>query len=207
MKRELFLMFLIFQLAAAVAFADLHVKKSTLAPQETGFIHEKPRETFMFWWAASLAVLPDSSAMVFFSDSTNVKGRKINPDGKLNGKPFVAFAAPENKTQLLDPSAVFSTTSKGTRGILIAAEDNDPPGVATTWAQVLDSNGVQIGAPALVSATAENETTRAAQIAVLPVKPTNKSYQFQFYQTVAPLDTYNFAKSEILKFKLSLTEP
>jgi len=170
------------------------------------------REIYKFWWAASLALLPDSSAIVFFSDVSSVKGRKITPDGKLNGKPFVAFEAPENKTLLLEPSAVFSSTSNGTRGLLVATEDNDPEGSANTWAQMLDSTGKSTGAPILLNSTSEKETTRAGQISVLPVGVTSKSYQFQFYETAGPtghfrIDQVAPAGTEILKFKISLTEP
>jgi hypothetical protein len=193
-----------------LATLDPYLKSAQVAKLNT-----KPaiRKTETFWWAASLAVLPDSSAIVFYADESSVKGRKINSDGKLNGKPFVAFQAPEGSTRLLSPSAVFSTTSKGTRGILVASRDDDPSGAATTWAQVLDSNGTSIGAPLIVNSTPDTETTLAGQISVLPVKPGSNVFRFQLYQTVgqknhgwssdqvAPLGT------EILKFKFSLTEP
>jgi hypothetical protein len=193
-----------------LAILDPYLKSAQVAKVNTT---PAIRKTETFWWAASLAVLPDSSAIVFYADESGVKGRKINPDGKLNGKPFVAFRAPESSTRLLNPSAIFSTTSKGTRGILVATRDDDPSGGATSFAQVLDSTGASIGAPILVNSTSETETTLAGQISVLPVKPGSNVFLFQLYQTVgqknhgwstgqvAPLNT------EILKFKLSLTEP
>lgn len=162
------------------------------------------------WAEASLAVLPDSSAMVFYSDEVGTKGRSINPDGKVIGKVFVAFRAPKNTTRLAEPSAVFSTTSNGTRGILVATDH--PTVGAKTWAQVLDSTGKSIGAPILVNSTLDTETTRAGQMSALPVAPGNKNFQFQFYQTVGPRGHFLNSQvaptnTEILKFKLSLTEP
>lgn len=158
---------------------------------------------------ASLAVLPDSSALVFYSDQAGVKGRKISSDGKVIGAPFVAFRAPQNKTILSEPSAVFSTTSKGSQGILVATEDNVPTGSANTWAQVLSPTGLPVGAPILVNSTTSTTTARDGQISVLPVAPGVSGFQFQFYQTVSPLGhtSVNLVaplSTEIVKFKLSL---
>jgi hypothetical protein len=184
---------------------SVHVSKLNTKP--VGRENEK-----VDWPETSLAVLPDSSAIAFYSDNAGVKGRKISSDGTLKGKPFLAFRPPENKTRLGEPSAVFSTTSNGTRGILVATEDHYPAGGVTSWAQVLDSTAQAIGAPILVNSTSETETTRAGQISVLPVGPGIKTFKFQFYQTVGRLGHFSSDQvaplnTEILKFKFSLTEP
>lgn len=128
------------------------------------------------YWRASLAILPDGSASVYYADQQTVKGRAISKLGKLSGRPFQAFSGPLDQP-LHDPTVAFSTTSKGTVGLLIGYGLS--PASNSTWAQVLDSRGRPIGSSKMI------ETfyfASGSQLLALPRKPSDTAFQFVWIQ-------------------------
>lgn len=163
-----------------------------------------------FAWGARMALFSNLPGFVFFSDSANVKKRKIDLQGKLSGAQTVAFKAPKNNTKMVYPSVAFATNSKGTRGLLLATQDAfRETGEASTWAQLLDANAAPIGAPVRVDVTSATDTALSGNLTALPLKATDTLFRFAGYYTLAqfkaPGQTYE--NSGIVKLNINVTVP
>jgi hypothetical protein len=180
-----------------------NIKKSNFVKINRAHVPFADRTPDGWWapWAARIAFLPDQTAEIYYTDISNVKGRKINIKGKLSGPSFVAFESPKNKTTLSVPSAAFSTNSKGTRGLLIAVQDDVNQLGASAWAQVLDDHGKPAGVPVQVNLALPGSETVQGVIAALPGKQADTVFRFNWY--AAEADPNN----KILKLNLILTIP
>jgi hypothetical protein len=144
---------------------------------------------------------------VYYPDNTNMKGRSINAQGKLSA-PFVAFNKPLANTKLLLPSAAFTMTPKGVRGILLGLRGSSLE-KSSVWAQVLDQNGKPTGTPVEVYKVSENEgVILAAPIYALLSNPTDTVFRFVWFATIAKRGRFGaFESGRILKLTLDLTDP
>lgn len=159
---------------------------------------------FALWSLLAGLSFPSAlSGKVYYPDNSNTKGRTINAEGKLLGASIVAFKPPKGNSALHLPSAAFTMTSKGMRGILIGTEDEDPPGAGSTWAQVLDESGKPIGTPIEINASSATEMIlQGGEIIALPGKPTDTVFHFVWFATLYSERGGHFS---ILKFNLDLT--
>lgn len=140
--------------------------------------------------------------MIYFTDNVNVKGRKIDEDGKLVGSAFSALNAPAKKTRLLPSTAAFSTTPQGVVGLLIALDDEGfPNGSVTVWAQRLKGDGKPVGQSKKLFTTSPDERIEASRLFALPTQPGESAARFVWY---AQNSDYINSKHEVLKFDLSL---
>lgn len=163
-----------------------------------------------FTWGAKMALFNDVPGFVFFADSGNIKRRKIDLQGKLSGAQAVAFKAPKNNTRMVYPSVAFETNAKGTRGVLLATQDAfRESGQATIWAQVLNSDGLPIGAPLKVDTTSATDTAISGIVTPMTGKPKDTLFRFTSFYTLvaftAPGQT--FTNSGIVKLNLNVTVP
>ncbi len=165
-------------------------------------------------FGAALAFASVDSAFTYFTDNQNIKGQKIDADGKLSGTSFKAFNPPIKDNQLLWPSAAFSETSAGVRGILIAIEHDNTGGAASIWAQVLNKKGKPSGSPVKLYTTADTEEITVGRVVIIPspVKPGDPVAPFVLYALVQRHEDFNPSRdyagvgSYILKLKISLPE-
>ena len=176
---------------------------ATLSPKLKPFSITKINKTpisLNAWgnWLASLSILQDGSAIVFYADDQSVKRRKIDQRGKLTGPPSQAFSGTTNQP-LHNPTAEFSTTSKGTVGLLMAYEIV-PHGLATAyvWAQTLDPQGRPAGAAKAVDRVIAAQATTSVLIA-LPRKPSDTLFPFLWFQA-----RNNPAPPSMVKLKLQV---
>ena len=148
----------------------------------------------------SLAVLQDGSAILFYADNDGVKKRTIDPKGKLSPNDSHAFSAPLDAEILHDPNVAFSTTAKGTTGLLFATSyKNNFRGNGTAWAQVLDSKGFPIGKPVVVNPISPDTWTKNGSLLMaLPRNVSQTSYEFVWLQTLGEI------KGSILKLNLDV---
>ena len=163
-----------------------------------------------FVWGADLALFRDRPGFVFYTDSGNVKRRKIDLQGKLSGPGMVAFKPPKNNTKLVYPSVAFETNAKGTRGILIATQDAfRETGEASIWAQQLDLNCLPVGAPVRVDLTSVTNTALSSLLTPLPIKLTDSLFRFAAYYTLAEFKPpgQTFQNSGFVKLNINLTIP
>lgn len=155
---------------------------------------------------ASLAVLADGSALVFYADDDGVKKRTISPKGELSRNDSFAFAAPLDTESLFDPTVGFSTTANGTTGLLIATQreyvdtaEGEQSGIA--WAQVLDSKGLPVGKPTEVNqAPLDTVTHFGSLLMALPRGQSNTRFEFVWLQTLGS----SKVQSTILKLNLDV---
>ena len=149
---------------------------------------------------ASLGILPDNTACVFYADHEMVRGRTINRKGKFTSAPFPAFSGSIN-TLLHVPKVAFSTTSEGTVGLLIAYEQVLFGVVPqNAWAQVIDDHGLPAGEPKIVD-TLLNSMAVGTVLFAVPRKPSDTVFQFIWMQSRAGYGGPN----DILKLKLQVT--
>lgn len=87
----------------------------------------------------------DNTNVVFFQDNDTLKRRNLSPQGIPTGTDLAAFNAPLDGTSFFAPKAVFSTTPAGTRGFLVALQQETSDVIL--WGQPLDSNGAPVGSP------------------------------------------------------------
>jgi hypothetical protein len=124
---------------------------------------------------------PDSP-IAYFTDDTNAKGQRFKADGKLDGGSFSALNPPANNSRLLVSTVAFSTTPRGTVGLLIAFDDDGyPNGNVSVWAQALDKNGKPVGSSKKVFLTASKERYEANKIFAIPGKPEDTVARFVWY--------------------------
>src|SRR5262249_8342768 len=116
-------------------------KLKTLKPTDLTQLEPKSLTTGANRGLTGLSFPLADSALAYFVDTQNIKGRKISWDGKPAGRAFKAFNPPADPTLIYSPSVAFATTSKGAVGLLIAREDDGQQSPVTLWAQVLDANG------------------------------------------------------------------
>lgn len=163
-----------------------------------------------FAWGARMALFRDVPGFVFYTDSGNIKRRKIDLKGNLSGASVVAFKPPKNNTRLVYPSVSFSANSKGRRGILLATQDAfREAGEASTWAQVLNSDGLPLGPPVRVDLTSNTDTALSGTVSALPLKPTDILFRFVSFYTLAQFTApgQTFTNSGIVKLNLNVTVP
>jgi len=168
-------------------------------PAKVSKINTSP-VTYVAGWSsnASLGVLPDDTACIFYPDNDVVRGRTISSKGKFSSAPFPAFSGSID-VSLHVPKVAFSTTSEGTAGLLIAYEFvlfGVVPQHA--WAQVLDDHGRPAGQAKIVD-TLVNDQASGAVLFALPRKPSDKLFQFIWMQSRGD------SPAEILKLKLQVT--
>lgn len=149
-------------------------------------------------WAGTLAILPDGSAVAFYTDNNGVSRQPINLDGIPSGAVTPAFSAPLSNHLLGDPKTAFSTTSAGTIGLLLAQE-GDYTGT-TDWAQRLDSHGNALSDPQIISRT-EPWIYRWGSVLTPVSLNANKFYEFNWLQCL--IDGHN-DQSTILKLNLDV---
>ena len=124
-------------------------------------------------YGPDLAFASVESPFIYFTDNQKMRGQKIDAQGKLSGGSFKAFNSPMNEEQLLWPSAAFSETSDGVRGILVAVETEGSGGADSIWAQVLDKKVKPSGSPVNLFTLADTEeiTVGETNVIALPVQP------------------------------------
>lgn len=152
---------------------------------------------------------PDSP-VVYFSDDTNVKGQRMKADGKLDGASFSALNPPANNSRLLVSTVAFSTTSRGTVGLLIALDDDGfPNGTVSVWAQALDKNGKPVGSSKKLFSTATRERYEANKVFALPGNPGDTVARFVWYGLKIDTSTNKAlgSNSVVQKFDLSVRLP
>ncbi len=136
---------------------------------------------------ASLAILPDGSAVVFYGDNDGIRRRATNSKGKLIGKDSVAFPSPLD-VYVSDPHAVFSTIGNTTAGVLSTFQAS-ADGTTTFTAHVLDSKGFPIGEPVsmyqYVLDVNGYPVPWGSAVAALPVKTLDTNFGFIFLQALA----------------------
>jgi hypothetical protein len=171
-----------------------------------------------FGWiyqGASLAMLQDGSAMVFYADGywNGVKRRKIDQQGRLSGVAHPAFSAPIAKAHLSQPLVAFSTTANGTVGLLIAKQDNPPKDRSNlpqagdpnfAWAQALDSKGRPIGDPvAVFELLPDNVYDIGSALIAVPLNSSDKLFHFVW---MTPTDHIppKAGKDNILRLELQV---
>jgi hypothetical protein len=167
-------------------------------------------EAFRFVGSNLVFLTPDKP-MIFYSDNQSVKARKLNLNsGKPLGGSFTGFNAPANKVRLLFPTAAFSLTSNGAKGVLIGVEDPDLDGSSSVWAQELDTTGKPIGAPTKFYTSSSTERIGNGTIIALPVQPGETSARFVWYGMLQKNTSFRPGNpnigygDSIFKFNLSL---
>lgn len=196
---------------ANYSFGTLDPGLSSVTSASFAKINNAPLQlTQGFAWGAKLALFDKLPGFVFFTDSANIKRRKIDLQGKLSGAQAVAFKAPKNNTRLVYPSVAFATNAKGTRGVLLATQDAfRDSGQATTWAQVLNSDGLPLGAPSKVDTTGTTDTAISGIMTPMTSKPKDTFFRFTSFYTLvaftAPGQT--FTNSGVVKLNLNVTVP
>jgi len=182
-------------------------KLKTLKPTDLTKLEPKALTTGANQGLTGLSFPSADSAVAYFVDKQNIKGRKISLDGKLLGKPFNAFNAPADPTLIFFPSVAFATTSKGSLGLLIAREDDRQASPNTLWAQLLDANGKPNGSSVKLFTTADTERFLDAKLVALPGKPGNKTARFIWYGLLEKSVDGNFNGDVNLFEKLDISIP
>jgi len=157
-----------------------------------------------FTWGATLAALPDGSAAVFYADHKSVNRRQINQNGKLSGPPSPAFSNPLSPTSFSFPRVAFSTTAKGTSGLLIVSENSNIQDPHFEWAQALDANGRSVGDPIGVYEFPAYDTPGDSSLLALPRKPSDTLFQFEWIQPHYLFPPGEDLKGSILNIKLEV---
>lgn len=155
-----------------------------------------------FWDTdASLGILPDDTACVFYADNQMVMERTIDNKGKFTSPPFPAFSGSID-TQLTGPKVAFSTTSEGIVGLLVAYDAAFSPVIPTNgWAQVLNDHGRPVGKAKMVD-TFQNSVTTGTLLFAIPRKPSDTLFQFIWMENRA--GGYG-GPDNILKLNLQVT--
>jgi hypothetical protein len=160
-----------------------------------------------FAWGSRIAFPTNTSGLLFFVDTSNIRKRKIDAAGKLTGAVITALKPPKNNTRLFYPSVAFNTVNSVRRGILLAVEGPfNESGAATLWAQTLDGNGAAIGAPVKVDTTGTADTAITSALVGLPAVPNMTGFRFSGFYTLAEFTTpgQSFTNSGLVKLNLTI---
>lgn len=197
-----------FELDYYLASVDPMLKKVKSAKKINGEPAQIPPGAIPYFhsYGATLVGLPDGSAAVFYADGKSVKRREIDLRGKFSGPSSPAFSAPLSTTALRLPRVAFSTTTKGTVGLLIASQfdESNIQDSGFAWAQVLDANGRSVGDPIDVYDYPAYDWPGDSSLLALPRKPSDILFHFQWIQLQYILAPGEGPTGSILNFKLEV---
>src|SRR5207244_4278361 len=140
-----------------------------IKPSNFAKINTNPLTVAGIVWGLKMAFQSNGTGMVVYTDNANVKRRKIYAKGKLSGAAVAAFHPPLNGKQLLYPNVVLANGATGLRGLVIAVQGPfSSGGLAITWAQPIDGNGLPLGSPIKIDTTASTNTALGTALLALP---------------------------------------
>ncbi len=201
---------------ASYYLAALDPELKNAKPNSFKKVNEKDitRGRSRFYWASSLAVLPgDTGVIVSYADSSSVKTRRFDINGKPKGHSFAAFEGSLRGAQLLNPTVSFWTNQEESVGLLVAVQDDDPTGSpngeSTSWGQFINATGKPAGSPFFIETTSLTETFIRCRLAALRGKTADTSARFIYLTGVPEVIQGDFANEELQKLTLEvpLQEP